>query len=292
MRWSLANSKLNWYEYLWAIVPLILVPIGGLIGGLCGGAAATLNVYFFNRKLRTTTKFGLTGIISAATIVAFLFIMRFITISIFTETQADRELQAFPVYVSLKKADPEGYAGLLADIVRLKSQSRPQTEIQAAVQGTLRDALRRFQAYASDQAVTDRVRLFVLEIDQIGAKSVDVCVDFIVPNPQRPINLQDYVTPEVMSLDALSAAALLDTGSTGGRSLPEKKDIDAPLAQIRNALVAQFGEDDVAKLGAKQITDHGKFCKMNSAFFKLARSLPRAQAVPVRRYLLSQSRRA
>ena len=64
MRWSLAKANLNWYEYAWAMLPLILAPVGGFVGGLCGGGAAALNIYLFGRKLRVVTKFLVTGVIS------------------------------------------------------------------------------------------------------------------------------------------------------------------------------------------------------------------------------------
>jgi hypothetical protein len=289
MRWSHAKANLNWYEYAWAILPLILAPVGGLVGGLCGGGAAALNIYLFGRKLRPATKFVVTGVISIAAVIAYMLFARVITITLFTEGQADRELQTLPSYVALKKADPDGYSKLLEQIVQLRSRSKPQAEVQAAAYSVLGAAVRRFQAHASDQALIDRVRITALEIDQIGAKSVDACADFLSPHPQASVNLQQYITPEIAKLDEVATAAILETGSTGEHPIPEKKQVEASLSQIRSGLVAQFGEDEVAKFGSVQITDHAKICKMNSAFLKLALSLPRQQAVSVLRFVLAQA---
>jgi hypothetical protein len=289
MRWSLAKANLNWYQYVWAMLPLVLVPVGGLVGGMCGGGAAALNIYLFARNLRPTTKFVITGVISTATVIAYLFFARLIVIAFFTEGQADRELQTLPAYVALKKADPDDYNKLLQQIVQLRSRSRPQAEILDAARSALSAAVSRFQAHASDQALIDRVRITTLEIDQIGAKSADACVDFLSPHPQSPVNLQQYVSPEIAKLNEVTIAAILETGSTGEHPIPEKQKVEAFLNQIRSSMVAQFGEDDVAKFGRGQITDHAQICKMNSVFFKLALSLPRQQAVSVLRFVLGRA---
>lgn len=289
MRWSLAKANLNWYGYAWAMLPLILAPVGGLVGGLCGGGAVAFNIYLFGRKLRPATKYVVTGVISIGAVIAYLFFARVITIALFTEGQVDRELQTLPAYVALKKVDPDGYNKLLEQIVQLRSRSRSQAEAQAAAASVLGAAVRRFQAHASDQALIDRVRITTLEIDQIGAKSVDACADFLSPHPQAPVNLQQYVTPEVAKLDEDATAAILETGSRGEHPIPEKQQVEAFLSKIRGGLVAQFGEDDVTKFGSGQITDHAQICKMNSAFFKQALSLPRQQAVSVLRFVLGQA---
>ena len=289
MRWSLAKATLNWYEYAWALLPLILAPVGGLVGGLCGGGGAALNIYLFGRKLRPATKFIITGEISIAAVIAYLLFSRVITIALFTEGQVDRELQTLPAYVALKNVDSDGYNKLLEQIVQLRSRSRPQAEVQATAASVLGAAVRRFQAHASDQALIDRVRITTLEIDQVGAKSADACDVFLSPRPQAPVNLQQYVTPEVAKLDGDTTAAIVETGSRGEHPIPEKQQVEAFLSQIRSDLVAQFGEDEVAKFGSGQITDHAQICKMNSAFFKQALSLPRQQTVSVLRFVLAQA---
>jgi len=289
MRWPLAKATLNWYEYAWAMLPLAVAPVGGLLGGLCGGGAAALNIYLFGRKLGPVTRFAVTGAISVAAIIAYMFLAQIMTITIVTEAKVDQELQTLPAYAALKKADPDAYNKLLRQIVQLRSRLRPQAEVQAAAYGALGASVRRFQAHASDQALIDRVRITTLEIDQIGEKNVDACADFLSRNPQAPIDLQQYITPEVIKLDGAATTAILETGSTGERPVPERKQVEPSLNQIRNRLVAQFGEDDVAKFGIGQITDHAKVCKMSSAFFKQALSLPRQQAVSVLRFVLGQA---
>jgi len=234
MRWPLAKATLNWYEYAWAMLPLAVAPVGGLLGGLCGGGAAALNIYLFGRKLGPVTRFAVTGAISVAAIIAYMFLAQIMTITIVTEAKVDQELQTLPAYAALKKADPDAYNKLLRQIVQLRSRLRPQAEVQAAAYGALGASVRRFQAHASDQALIDRVRITTLEIDQIGEKNVDACADFLSRNPQAPIDLQQYIMPEVIKLDGAATTAILETGSTGERPVPERKQVEPSLNQIRN----------------------------------------------------------
>ncbi|MDE2009140.1 MAG: hypothetical protein KGJ09_03580, partial [Candidatus Omnitrophica bacterium] len=44
-------QNLKWYEHLAAGWPLVMVFCGGAVGGLCGGAAYTINGKIFNSKL-------------------------------------------------------------------------------------------------------------------------------------------------------------------------------------------------------------------------------------------------
>lgn len=289
MRLSFAKANLNWYEYGWAMVPLVLAPVGGLIGGLCGGAAAAANIYVFSRKLRTLTKFVISGAVSVVVVISYMFLAQVVTVAILSEARVDRELQALPAYAALKKVDPEGYAKMLQRVVQLKTRFRPQVEVQAAASSALKAAILRFQVNASDEALIDRTRIMALEIDQIGAKNIDACADFLSAHPAAPVNLKQYVTPEVLKLEEASTVAVLETGSTGQHTIPEKKEVESSLSQIRAGLIAEFGEDDVVKFGSGQITDHAKLCKMNSAFFKLALSLPHAQAASVFRFIFGQS---
>jgi hypothetical protein len=100
-------------------------------------AACALNIYLFGRKLQRAAKFVFTGVISLTAVMAYLLLARVIMTAIFTEGQADRELQILPAYIALKKVDPDSYNKLLEKIVQLRSQRRPQAEIQTAASNVL-----------------------------------------------------------------------------------------------------------------------------------------------------------
>jgi hypothetical protein len=67
-----AKPKLAWYEHVWAALPLCLVAVGGAIGGGIGGAAWVVNRAVFQKVRQPVLRYVLTGLISAAAVVAWL----------------------------------------------------------------------------------------------------------------------------------------------------------------------------------------------------------------------------
>jgi hypothetical protein len=59
-------------DHIWSAVPLILIPLGGGIGGLCGGAACAINAQIFRTQLSKAAKFGITALVTGAAFVAWL----------------------------------------------------------------------------------------------------------------------------------------------------------------------------------------------------------------------------
>ena len=62
---------LEWYQYLWMSVPILLAFMGGAIGGFCGGAAAFMSGHIFRSNRSEMTKYTLTGIISLSAFVVY-----------------------------------------------------------------------------------------------------------------------------------------------------------------------------------------------------------------------------
>jgi hypothetical protein len=56
--------SLQWYQYAWMGIPIVLVFGGGAIGGLCGGLAAALSSRIFRSDRTEGMKYALTGLIS------------------------------------------------------------------------------------------------------------------------------------------------------------------------------------------------------------------------------------
>jgi len=67
-----SKPKLTWYEHVWAALPLCLVAVGGCIGGGIGGAAWVVNRAVFQKVRQPVLRYVLTGLISAAAVVAWL----------------------------------------------------------------------------------------------------------------------------------------------------------------------------------------------------------------------------
>ena len=55
---------LQWYQYIWMGLPIVLLFMGGAIGGFCGGLAATTSSHIFRSERTESTKYALTGLIS------------------------------------------------------------------------------------------------------------------------------------------------------------------------------------------------------------------------------------
>jgi hypothetical protein len=63
---------LAWYAYVWVALPIALVVIGGLIGGVTGAVAAYLNFQVMRGQQPAGTRYLLTGLITVAAVVVFL----------------------------------------------------------------------------------------------------------------------------------------------------------------------------------------------------------------------------
>jgi hypothetical protein len=67
---QLARS-LQWYEYAWMILPVILVVAGGFLGAFCGVPAVYSSTRIFRSERAPALKFFLTGVISLGAGLAF-----------------------------------------------------------------------------------------------------------------------------------------------------------------------------------------------------------------------------
>lgn len=65
---------LEWYQYVWMTIPIVLVFLGGAIGGLCGGLAAGISSRVFRSDLSQGMKYALTGLISLAAFLTYFLV--------------------------------------------------------------------------------------------------------------------------------------------------------------------------------------------------------------------------
>ena len=63
--------KLQWYEYAWSGIPIILLFIGGGLGALIGMSAAYANTRIFRSNRSVGKRFALTGLLSVSAAVVF-----------------------------------------------------------------------------------------------------------------------------------------------------------------------------------------------------------------------------
>jgi hypothetical protein len=64
-------EPLQWYEYAWSGLPILLVFAGGALGGLVGGAATIANGRIFRSERSSIAKYGLAGLITVSAAVVF-----------------------------------------------------------------------------------------------------------------------------------------------------------------------------------------------------------------------------
>ncbi len=63
-------APLRWHEYAWIGLPLALIFSSGLIGGACGGAAASINRQIFPKIRNPALKYLYTGLVTGGAFIA------------------------------------------------------------------------------------------------------------------------------------------------------------------------------------------------------------------------------
>lgn len=65
------TSPLPWYVWVWSGLPIALIFVGGAIGALAGVIGFSINTRIFRSSWSAVAKFGLTGVVSLVTVVAY-----------------------------------------------------------------------------------------------------------------------------------------------------------------------------------------------------------------------------
>jgi hypothetical protein len=292
--WSFKQLNLRWYEYLWALLPLGLVSIGGAVGGICGSIAIPCNLQVMRSNLKLGYKYLATGLFSLLSVGCYIGLSKVLIITILSGTvvsaQVDQALKNSATFAAIQKADPLTYQKMRDAMIKAAEAHGSQAEINAAARPYLAGITRRYLPGASDNTVLDFTRVMTLEIDQIGAKDADACVAFINPSSgSSPLALDKLLTPELMQQDAAVTAAIIESGSQSPQPVPAKTDISDTLNRVARQMVSEFGSNDVIALSKPGSLSHDRFCVMTSEFYKQILILPRTSAVPLLRFLYSQN---
>jgi hypothetical protein len=70
-------EPLKWYQLTWACIPLVLMFIGGLVGGVCGVIGAMLNIRILRSDLNSIPKLFLSGLVTLLSFLVY-FILAFV----------------------------------------------------------------------------------------------------------------------------------------------------------------------------------------------------------------------
>ncbi len=67
-------TPLKWYQWVWSALPILLVFWGGLLGGIAGVIAFSINTSIFRSRTNEILKYVITGVVSIIAVVVYLFI--------------------------------------------------------------------------------------------------------------------------------------------------------------------------------------------------------------------------
>ena len=65
----------TWWELVLILLPVGLLPIGGLLGGACGGAGLAVNLWLAKKSFPVATKvFAMIGVVLASYLIFFILV--------------------------------------------------------------------------------------------------------------------------------------------------------------------------------------------------------------------------
>ncbi len=67
-------APLEWYEWVWSGISILLIFSGGLIGGAIGGLSLSVNTQIFRSSLSTTEKYFATAGVSILAVILYLIV--------------------------------------------------------------------------------------------------------------------------------------------------------------------------------------------------------------------------
>ena len=81
MKLDMRKGDLSWPQYVWALLPFGLIAIGGpLLGGLCGGAVAGMNVNVMKGGMGAGQKYVVTGLATTAAVAGYVVVAALIVL--------------------------------------------------------------------------------------------------------------------------------------------------------------------------------------------------------------------
>jgi hypothetical protein len=83
-------EPLQWYEWAWNCLPILLICAGGAVGGAFGGGALVLNLRVFRSQASPVARYLLTAAVTAAALAAYLVIAALITLAFSGRSEAPK----------------------------------------------------------------------------------------------------------------------------------------------------------------------------------------------------------
>ncbi|HXE29905.1 MAG TPA: hypothetical protein VN656_15410 [Stellaceae bacterium] len=293
MSWSIKQLNLKWYEYAWAMLPVGAMVIGGAIGGICGGLGVAANLAIIRKALPAWLKFSATGAVTLVSVGAYFVFARLFLVVLgggsITALRVDHDLASNQMFVAIKKADPNTYGKLRQAMIDAVDSGKSPEQVAAIGRPYVNALTLHYLPIASDQAIVGFTQVLTLEIDQINAKNVDACFEFLNPRPDTPLDVRGFLTPEVANQDIAVTANVIETGSSSPGKVPSREEVAPAIKVVSQALVAKYGTENVAALSRPGALDHAMNCAIISDLYKDVLQLPLPVAVPALRFFYSRN---
>jgi hypothetical protein len=75
-------TPLKWYQWVWSALPILLIFLGGLLGGITGVMTFTINTGIFRSRSNEIMKYVVTGVISIVAVIVYLIVGSYLYASV------------------------------------------------------------------------------------------------------------------------------------------------------------------------------------------------------------------
>lgn len=204
-----------------------------------------------------------------------------------TPQRVDDILAKYPLYVSIKNAEPETYAKIRDAVLDAFKMGKSEAELSAITRPYFSTLEKKYLAVASGEAIVEMTRVVVAELDQTGAQSADACYNLLHQRADSPpVIITQYVSPEIVQRDLAAADAVIESGAVNPQRIPSEKEVSRALDLVMRRLIKKHSAADVLAITTDSPdVDHGKVCEVTSALYKEVLALPTKDQINLLRYL-------
>ena len=192
---------------------------------------------------------------------------------------------------AIKKAEPDTYAKILADMTEAVRLGKSQAELHAAIMPYVTNMTKKYLPVASETAVIEMMKVTTAEIDAIRSKDPEACYRFINPRPGEPsVFIGDYISVELGSQDIAASAAVIETGSSKPQQIPAEAVVSDLMDTVLHRLSKKYDAEDIAALSDlnSPTVDRRRVCAVVSGLYREVLMLPIPEQARLLRYMFSQ----
>jgi hypothetical protein len=203
--------------------------------------------------------------------------------------EAERQVREIPFYKELSVHDPEAYQRIKTIIREAVRSGDSQTKISLRIADVIGGIFPRYLPKASDDSVVAFANSMVHLLEQLDHANSDACYASLFPHkfgePGMAQKYEDLKTQKEV-LDTMKD--IVESAINNPQAEPDPKKSEELLQPIIETMAKKYGADVTLLQGtAHDSSERKKVCEMSSEMFRQVRSLPKADASMILRYLLS-----